>query len=278
MIKVNLLPKYYGEGKRILITIIVCVVILMIEAVPVLKVPADYKVWTDWFAPEKGFYGTYVSDAQAEIDITDKWKNEAGTYKKFISSMSRDATQKYNNGIVESLKDVSDRVGGGGAYFDDMTIEGSNVKMTGKIKGLMNFVNYYFKLSKNDLKLEPMAEPYPESMDKQIIAVDVSGTLKKAMPTQPAFDFTTEDYGKLYVPKGGTSAAPVNVGGGGGAAAGGAAGAAPAAGGEAPAGGAPAAGGAAPAGGAPPAGGAAPPAGGAAPPAGAGGPPAGKTP
>lgn len=271
MIKVNLLPKYYGEGKRILITIIVGVVILIIEAVPVLKMPADYKMWTDWYISEKApFYDEYGKAADGEIAVTEKWKGEAGTYKKFLTAFSRDETQKYNNAVVESLVDVASRVGGGGAYFDDMTLQDSNVKMTGKIKGLMNFVNYYFKLSKNELKLEPMAEPYPESMDKQIIAVNVAGTLKKPMPSQPAFSFTADEYGTLYVPNGSTAPAPPNVGGGGGGAAAG--GTAPADGGAA--GGAPgSAPGTAP-GGAP---GATAPGGttpGGAPPASAGGPPA----
>ncbi len=265
MIKLNLLPKYYGEGKRILITVIVCVVILLIEAVPVLKMPADYKLWTDWFAGEKSFYPTYQKKAEDEIAVTEKWKSEAETYKKFLAAFSRNATQEYNNKVVKSLVDVAYRVGGGGAYFDDMTLHDSNMQMTGNIKGLMNFVNYYFKLSKNDLKLEPMAEPFPYPMDSQIIPVKVSGALKEAMPTQPGFDFTSEDYNTLYVPNGGKVTAPTpNVGGGGAAAppagAPAAGGAAPAAGGTAP-GGAPATG--VPAGVAPPAGGTPPPAGGA---------------
>jgi hypothetical protein len=255
MIKVNLLPKYYGEGRRIMLTIIVGVVILLIEAIPVVKMPADYKLWTDWFAGEKKFYQDYGTKADAEVAVTEKWKTDATTYTKFLGSFSRGETQKYNNTIVQALNDIASRVGGGGAYFDEMTLQDDKVVMQGQIKGLMNFVNYYFKLSKNELLLQPMARPYPTSMDRQIIAVNVIGTLKKPMPVQPAFDFTAEDYDKLYVPDGGTATSPVpNVGAGGAAAGAAPAGAAPGAapGGAAP-GGVPGAapGGAAPGGAAP---------------------------
>lgn len=271
MIKVNLLPKYYGEGRRITITIIVCVVILLIEAVPVLKVPADYKLWTDWFAGEKSFYPTYQKKAEDEIAVTEKWKGDAGTYTTLLEAFSRNKTQEYNNDVVKVLIDVASRVGGRGAWFDEMTVQDDKVVMKGQIKGLMNFVNYYLRLSKDGLSLEPTAELIPNAMDRQIIAVNLSGTLKKSMPTQPSFTFVSVEYNKLYVPKGSTAEAPANIGGGG-AAAGGAATDPAAAGGAAGAapGGAP---GAAP-GGAPASPGGAPAPSAGTPPPGTGGPPA----
>lgn len=212
MIKLNLLPQYVIEYRRIRLLIIVFVVALVFEGGIVFKAYTDLKAQAAWFVNDKSYYDTRqkkIADAKAKADAAEAKQN---SYKPYNDFFQRDAVLKYNHQMVACLQEVAGLVGGQpAAWFDDLTLDKSSVTMHGKIKGLMNFVNFYFKMKDTGMKLEPAAQPAssPKSPTlNQEVALQVSGSIKSALPDKPPLPQgeTPKTPGDLYIPYKGASA------------------------------------------------------------------------
>lgn len=235
MIKLNLLPSYVIEARRIRTVIVVFIVLLGIEGGLIFKAYTDMQAQEAWFKADKEYYVKRKQTIDASVAAATAWKGNSGAYATYNSFFTRDAVIEYNNKIALCLEEAAELVGGGKAWFTSLNISKDELTVTGKINGLMNFVNYYFRMSDAGLLVVPAAQP-AASPNKptlgQQVPLSISGKLKKnAVPEPPGLPDTPELPSDLYKQAGSTPAP----------------GAAPAAG--APAAGAPAAG--APAAGAP---------------------------
>lgn len=207
MIKLNLLPQYVIEFRRIRVLIIVFVAVLLLEGTVVYTAYTDLQKQAKWFTDDKGYFTARKSMIDGEKSKADELNTKSASYQPYIDFFTRGPVVKYNEGIVTSLQEVAKMVGGGPAWFDDLTLADTNVTMNGKIKGLMNFVNFYFKMSDTGMKVTPAAHPAPsadastvKNTMAQVVPLVVVGTIKTALPKPPAPPDKAMTPSELYIP------------------------------------------------------------------------------
>jgi hypothetical protein len=206
MIKLNLLPAYVIEVRRIRVTVIVFVILLALEGGVVFKANADLQAQEKWFGDDKTYYvgrKATIEKAKTEADAVEA-KSKA--YTALIDFFKRGAVQEYNTKLAASMQEVAAAIGPHStSWYNEILLEKNSFTLTGHVKGLMNFVSLYFKMKDAGLTITPrapeawetelwqknnkeeiLAAPtaYPKPMS-QWIAIKVAGTLKAELPAPP---------------------------------------------------------------------------------------------
>lgn len=240
MIKLNLLPQYVIEVRRIRVVIVLFLVLLVLEAAIIFKAYTDLNLQVAWYTSDMKYFTDRTAMIQQEKSARDALVEEAKIYRPYIDFFTRNAIIKYNDEIAASLAEAANAIGGGKTWFDSLTVaKTGEVAATGHIKGMINFLDYYFVLKAKMFTLIPQAQPArsPAQKDWTIyneLPVQVTGKITKIFPAAPGVPATPDTPDKLYVPNGGGGAAaggapaggPATGGAPGGGAPGGAAGAA----------------------------------------------------
>ncbi|MHB9132500.1 MAG: hypothetical protein ACYDBB_15625 [Armatimonadota bacterium] len=208
MIKLNLLPSYIHENRRAWIVLVIFVVLLMLQGGVFFKAYMDLQAREKWYTKEGGpginyFQGrvTLINEAKTKADGIG---TKAEAYTKYTTFFTRGEVLKYNYSIADAMAEVANSLGTTkGAWYEKITIT-PDKKFTadGRIRGLMNFVNYYFKIKKmgGEWKLTPMALPYAKKFDamNQKIELKVAGSYTTEILKPPTPPETDEPYDQLY--------------------------------------------------------------------------------
>ncbi len=239
MIRINLLPQYIIEIRRVRALIIIFVVILLLEGGIVYKAYTGLQAQAAWFNNDKKDFVTRKATIDQEISTASTMETKSHTYEPYLSFFKRDSVIDYNQKIVNSLTEAGKMVSGGHGWFTNMTISGgNNVTYTGKINGLMNFLEFYFLMEDAHFDVAPAAQPAPSpdapTMLSKDIDLTVTGTLQNKLPDLPALPDAVKTPNDLYIPSGG-GAATTGAGTAGGKGAGGKGPAGPAKGAAGPA-------------------------------------------
>lgn len=214
MIKINLLPSYVHEARRIKMTIAIFVALFIIEGGIVFGWQSGLQKQADWYVQDqqrceagKVALDKYAADAtalQAEVGTYDEWINTFADLQPF---------KDYNEKLAQSMIEVGAKLGGKRAWFTQITIQPDGaVQATGKIKGSMNFLSYYFSLKDEGFDLAPAVQPYdpsskisPEKQMAQEIAVDAQGKVTP-LPPVPTLPNGSSPYNGIYQPVSGGAA------------------------------------------------------------------------
>ena len=211
MIKLNLLPQYIIELRRIRVIAVLFVVLLVIECAVVFKAYVDLQAQTRWFK-----YTQYFTDRQATIAkakaAADDLDGKSQKYDPYIKFFTRGAVVDYNKQIVDALQEAGSKVGGDkNAWFSDFQISSKgNITYNGNITGLMNFLEFYFRMEDNGLQITPKAKPATQagmSVMNQPIPLTVTGALKNALPSPPTPPEAAKSWLNLFVPYAATKTA-----------------------------------------------------------------------
>ncbi len=219
MIKINLLPPWIHEPKRIIILTIISLVIGGMGAGVLNAAKNDLLGPVDAYYKEIAAFGKQEALCKEQATIASTWQGDATKYDEYVKFFSGAGVKAYNNSIADVLEEVATKIGTyPGAYYQSVTIADKSVTLNGKIKGLMNFANYYFKMKAAGMKLTPNAKPYATSLDQEI-ALATSGSITKTVlpaPTPPT-GTPAAVYTDLYKAAGGGAAGGAGDPGGGGA-------------------------------------------------------------
>ncbi len=218
MIKLNLLPQYVIEFRRIKVLVVCFVVILALEGGVVIKAYLDLKQQAAWFTGDKEYFDNRKDMISKVVTEASTWKDNSTKYDTYNTFFPRAGVNAYNSAIVLTMQEAASGIGGARqAYFTDMVIhDGTKVDYRGKIKGLMNFLEFYFHMEDQSFTVTPGANPArpaasPAARDCTLndsIDLIVSGSVKDGLPTAPKLDGTSS-WEALYQPYGeGGAAAP----------------------------------------------------------------------
>ncbi|MHB9024483.1 MAG: hypothetical protein ACYC7E_09945, partial [Armatimonadota bacterium] len=217
MIKLNLLPPYVLEKRRIIMWIWIFLVLIGAESGILFKVYLDYKAQEDWFRSDKSYYEQRKSTIDKAKSDADAISTKVSPYTGYNDFFTRGQTVQYVQELAKAMAEPTTVLSSSpDLWYDNLTIDGKGVSTTGTIRGLMNFVNYYFKLKDAGYTVEPRAKPFPAPMTTQKVPLVVTGMNKTELPKPPAPPAAVK-WGDLYL-EAGKAAAPAE----GGAAAGGA--------------------------------------------------------
>lgn len=185
MIKINLLPPWIHEPKRIIILTVICLVIGGTGAGVLNAAKNDLLGPVDAYYKDIAAYGKQQKLCEEQATIANTWQTDSTQYDAYVKFFSGAGVKAYNNSIADVLEEVATKIGTyPGAYYQSVTISDKSVTLSGKIKGLMNFANYYFKMKAAGMKLTPNAKPYATSLDQEI-ALATSGSITKSVATAP---------------------------------------------------------------------------------------------
>jgi len=235
VIKLNLLPQYVIEARRIRVVVILFLVLLGLEGGIIYKAYIDLQAQETWFTNDKNYFTDRTKMIQGKKQERDLWKGKKDIYRPYIDFFTRNAIIQYNEGIAAAIEEAANTVGSGQTWFDSLSVtKDGQATATGHIVGMLNFLDYYFKMKPKGFTLVPQARPAPSyARDKWTLndelPILVSGKITRTFPAKPTIPGETPvTPDKLYIPWGGT-AAP--AGGGTAAPAGGRAASPPAGGG-----------------------------------------------
>ena len=113
MIKLNLLPQYVIEFRRIKVLVIFFVIILALEGGVVIKAYLDLKNQAAWFTKDKSYFDTRKAMIDKEVAEAGEWKKNSTAYTSYIDFFSRGAVVDYNSKLVKTLQEAASQVGGG---------------------------------------------------------------------------------------------------------------------------------------------------------------------
>lgn len=205
MIKLNLLPQYVLERQRIQYAVITFIVLLGAEIGTISIAYGHLKAQEQWFIEKKPAYDNRLTKIKAEETKATDLAAKAIVYDPYITFFRGGAVKDYNAKMVDAMREAAGKVTGGGAWYDSLEIEKKDVKLTGKINGLMNFVSYYFKLKDVGFNVEPQAEITGGL--KQQVALQVTGSITTEIPAAPTPPEKASTWKDFYLPPGATPAA-----------------------------------------------------------------------
>ena len=211
MIKLNLLPQYVVEARRIRTVIVIFLVLLGLEAGVVYQAFTDLRKREVWFNMDKNYF-TQRTTKIAGVKMTrDNLKGQSAVYRPYIDFFTRNAIMQYNDAIATSLEEVARTIGGGRAWFNTLTVnKDGSVLVTGQIRGLLNFLDYYYRMKDVGYAIVPAAQPASSPSNptlNQLVPINMAGTVQSKLPDKPAAPGeapVTPD--KLYIPAGGGGA------------------------------------------------------------------------
>jgi len=221
VIKLNLLPSYVIEARRIRTVVILFVVLLALEGGIVYQAYSDMQKQIDWYTKDKEYFAQRTTMVKGEKEKRTKLENESKVYEPYINFFSRDAIITYNNDIATVIEEAANAVSGGPKaqpWFDDLTVKkGGEVSANGRIKGIINFLDYYWKMKEVSFTLTPQARPAPSPAQPTLndeLRVIVSGKIAKSFPTAPTMPPGKPALpGDLYTPASGVANTGARPGG-----------------------------------------------------------------
>lgn len=221
MIKVNLLPSYIAEFRRMKILAVVFAVLFIIEGGLAMGWSNGRKAQTEWMNTDKarldamaGQYKSYQGDA-------DKLKSNSEAYSSYIKFFYGLGPMKdYNAEMVDkTFTEAAQKIGGDGTAYHDFTVKATgDLEATGRMKGSLQFLNYYFRMKDQSFTLDPAVQVGPLT---QTVKLHVVGKVSP-LPTPPSVPGTNNTWDALFksvsgAVAGGAGAAPGAPGAPGGA-------------------------------------------------------------
>lgn len=205
MIKLNLLPQYVIEVRRIRVVIIVFLVLLGLEGAIVYQAYADLQLQETWFTKDKDYFAQRADMIKAEKKTRDDLANQAKIYRPYIEFFTRNAIIEYNDKIAFSIEKAANTIGGGLPWFDVLTVtKAGDVTARGQIKGMINFLDYYWKMKDVSFTLVPQARPAPSPAQPTLqdeLPIIISGKISDTFPEKPGVPGETPlQPGQLYIP------------------------------------------------------------------------------
>lgn len=202
MIKLNLLPRYLIEMRRLKVMSLCFGIVFALICGVIFKAYTDLKAQTAWYDADKAYYTEYtkaVNDASAASkDLASK----SGVYPEYNRFFTRQTAQANVDQLAMRIVEAANAVSGQGAWYRELTIADKNVSLQGEMNGLMNFVNYYFYLKDKGFNVAPAAHPHPfPNTMQQRISLAVSGELKEGLPKALVVpkDSKPQDWKKMYI-------------------------------------------------------------------------------
>lgn len=219
MIKINLLPPYVNEIRKMKVVIAIFVVLLVLEAGIVLGVQSGLKKQEEWYAKEKTACDTRMVTLKAYEDKPTTMKTHADAYTPWINTFGDlQPFKEYLDKIAQTFTEAGVKIGGSGSVFQNVTIQqDGKLDASGNIVGAMKFLGYYYRLKDQGFDLTPAVQPYtPYGANmQQKVTLSVKGKVAE-LPTLPKWPDTGADPKDLYkaagsggtAPAGGTTPAP----------------------------------------------------------------------
>ena len=215
MIKLNLLPTYVNEVRRIGIVIIIFLIFVVLELLVIFKAYIDLQAQEAWFTHDKDYYTNRAADIAKEKSAADDLKGKVNSWDSYTTFFSRKDTVDHAEAIAKSLAEVGQVLGSSGrseVWYDNYTLKDTAVTAEGHINGLMNFVDFYFNSKDSGLTVEPGAKPTPSPSPadvkmtaEQPIKLKITASIKTAVPKAPQPPETAITVKEFCVP--GTKAA-----------------------------------------------------------------------
>ena len=206
MIKLNLLPPYVPERPKIRTVIVTFIILLALQGGVVFKFYLDLQAIEKWFPTDSQYYDARKAVIDAEGAKAVEIAGKADAYTTVVGFFNRTAAQEYTTKLATTLTEATAKIGvTQGVWYKDMTIDSTGaLKLNnGDIKGLMNFVEYYFKMKDAGFTIQPAAQPYPAPLD-QHIALNITGTVS-ALSAAPIAPGTFSGWADLYKAAGATT-------------------------------------------------------------------------
>jgi len=210
VIKINLLPPWINEPRRILVLSIISLIIGGMGAGFMIVVKNDLTGHIDPYYKDVAAFEAQTQLCKKQVEVAAGLKGDQGKYDEYVDFFTGAKLKAYNGSIADVLEEVATKVGTfPGAYYEKVTIKGDkSVQLDGKIKGLMNFVRYYFQMKAAGMTLAANAMPYSTPLEQEI-TLKTTGSLTKTVlpaPTPPSGN-PAVDYKELYK-AGGAAPAP----------------------------------------------------------------------
>lgn len=205
MIKLNLLPAHVHEGGRIRLSIIIFLIVVGLEVGVILWAKQGYASQEKWFTTDKDYYTQRTTMIKGKIDESKKLADPSKKYADLNDFFRRKTVVDYTQQLAAVMAEVPGKFGGTTAWFDSMVIEKNNVTLTGKVKGIMNFVDFYFKMKGRGVTVkpgDPGPKPWPANPRTQEIPLTLSATLSKEIPAAPKVPDGVDPWTKLYMKHG----------------------------------------------------------------------------
>jgi len=218
VIKLNLLPSYVLEARKIRNVIIAFFVLLALEGGIIYKAYTDLQLQEKWFTSDKVYFSQRTTEIKAAKSARDAIKGQSGIYRPYIEFFGRKAIIEYNNAIAATLLQAANDITSGQKdkpWFDELIVgKDGTVTANGKIKGMISFLDYYFAMKEKSYSLAPQAKPAASWNRSQwtlydTLDVALTGKVSKTFPTKPALPGDKPVApGELYVPYKAAAAAP----------------------------------------------------------------------
>ncbi len=187
MIKLNLLPGYVHEKGRIRLSIIVFLIVVGIEVGLIFWAKMGYEAQAKWFDVDKQYYTERTKMINTEIEGTKSLNGPSTKYATLIEFFRGAKIVEYNKALVETMSEVPGKLRGANAWFDKMTITGKKVTLPGHVKGITNFVDFYFKMKGAGFTVTPTGKtpmPWPANPRTQVMDVELSTELAAGIPAE----------------------------------------------------------------------------------------------
>lgn len=227
MIKLNLLPGYVHEKGKIRTSIIVFLVIVCIEVGVIFWAKQGYEAQTSWFTKDKQYYTDRVTEINDGIKGTDQFTAPSTAYDELVPFFKRESCTAYTEKLLKVMSDVPNKLKNVDGWYDDLTIKDDELTMPGHLKGIMNFVSFYFDMKDKGFTIAPSDEtipkPFPAKPNTQEMRFTLTVKLDDKIPAKVAPPKDAVPWPSLYkahgaaaapaegapgVPGGGPAAAP----------------------------------------------------------------------
>ncbi|HEX2951953.1 MAG TPA: hypothetical protein VHV83_20655 [Armatimonadota bacterium] len=187
MIKINLLPPYVYEARRIKITIVVFVALFLLLGGGVLGYQSGLKQQESWYGSDKTRCDNYkktLDDYSAQADTLQTKSVAYDPFNQVFADLG--PIKAYNTQLANVFIEAAQKIGGSGSWYTKLEIQSDGtMNAEGKINGSMRFLSYYFRLKDEGFTLQPAVEPFPAKKMSQQVSLKVSGKVS-ALPTPPA--------------------------------------------------------------------------------------------
>lgn len=193
MIKLNLLPSYVLEARKIRNVIIAFLVLLALEGGVIYKAYIDLQAQEKWFTQDKEYFTKRIAEIKAVKAERDKIKGQKDIYRPYLDFFGRKAIIEYNDAIASALLQAASDITSNQQekpWFDSLTVKkDGSVEAKGKIKGMISFLDYYFAMKEKNYALVPKAKPAASWNRSQwtlgdTLDVELTGKAK-ALPDKP---------------------------------------------------------------------------------------------
>jgi hypothetical protein len=215
MIKLNLLPGYVHEKGRIQASIAIFLIVVGLEVGVILWAKQGYEAQAKWFATDKTYYTERTTMIDSAITASKSLAEPSKKYETLVTFFKRGPVVDNMKLYTSAMAAVPQKLGSTGAWFEDMNISKKEVTLTGKVKGIMNFVDFYFMLKGKGFTVkpgDPGPMPWPKNPRIQEIPITLTCTLDAEVPEAAKGPEGAQPWTALYKKRGeGAPAADPNA-------------------------------------------------------------------